>query len=300
MNKNFNENILTPSIEMIRSGKKIKLFYFFPALCSTVFMSVLLVYQVIYTYVVLLEKKDKAFELILTFFHSNYLIETVISVTVFVLLYMMIIPVFEWALIRYIHLNHDGKASRSDSIWFGLFRFYPLFEFNNTFNMFKFISIINGFLFTLRFLGVEYLSWLTTFFFIAFIFSIIINILTAYARYEIVLENKGVFEAIGISSQIALLNIKTTIQLYIFMFFMNIKVVINFMVFLVFPVLWAFLAGFISSQIFTTIAFFVLGFLFIVFILILGYFTAVLDVFRTTIWYHAYIQGKKKLKESNV
>lgn len=79
------------------------------------------------------------------------------------------------------------------------------------------------------------------------------------------------------------------------MFIMNIKVVINFFIFLVFPLLAVFIAGVLSSQIFTTIAFLILGSVFIFLILILGYMAAVLDIFTTAIWYHAYIQGKKKL-----
>ncbi len=103
--------------------------------------------------------------------------------------------------------------------------------------MFKLTSILNGFLFTLRFLGLDYISILFIIFSIAFFFSIFLNILIAYAKYEIILENKSVFEAIGVSSQIALLNIKTTLKLYFFMFIMNIKVILNFIVFLIFPLL---------------------------------------------------------------
>ncbi len=297
MDSHFTKNILLPSLQMIRSDSKIKRFYFFPGLLSVIFLSVLLVYQVIYTYVVLLGKKDKILEPILQIIHSEYLSSIIIVSTIFVILYVILIPIFEWALIRYIKQKSQWDASRSDSMWFGIFRFYPLFEFNNIFNMFKFISIINGFLFSLRFLWLQYFSILSIFFSIAFLFSVILNILIAYARYEIVLENKWVFEAIGSSSQIALLNIKTTFQLYILMFIMNIKVLINFIIFLIFPMLAAFIAGFISSQIFTVIAFSVLWILFFIFIIILGYMAAVLEIFTTAIWYYAYEDGKKKLKE---
>lgn len=296
MDNNFTQNILYPSLATIRNDSKIKRFYFFPGLLSVIFLSVLLVYQVVYTYVVLLGKKDKALELILQFFHSSYATEIIITAAVFVVFYIFIIPIFDGALIRYINnKNIQGTASRSDSLGFWIFRFYPLFEFNNIFNMFKFISIVNGYLFSLRFLWLEYLSSVSVFFIIAFIFSIILNIFIAYARYEIVLENKWVFESIGVSSQIALLNIKTTLRLYVMMIIMNIKVMLNFIVFLIFPIAWAFIAGFVTSQIFATIAFFILGWFFIFLILILGYMTAVLDVFTTSIWYHAYIEWRKKL-----
>ncbi len=76
---------------------------------------------------------------------------------------------------------------------------------------------------------------------------------------------------------------------------MNIKVLINFIIFLIFPMLAVFITGFISSQIFTTIAFSIIGWLFVLFIIVLGYMAGVLEIFTTTIWYHAYKEGKKKL-----
>lgn len=134
-----------------------------------------------------------------------------------------------------------------------------MFEFNNVFGMFKLMSVFNAFLFSLRFLGIEYFNVLALIFLIGFLFSIVINLFIAYIPYIIVLENTGVFEALGISTKITLLNIKTTLQLYIFMFFMNIKVVINFIVFLAFPLAIISIGSFLSSQVFTTIAFIIIG-----------------------------------------
>jgi len=264
MDNSFTDSILNPSLELIKNDSKIKRFYFLPWLLSVVFLSVLLVYQVVYTYVVLLGNKDAAAEIVLEIFHSQYATEILISSAIFVVFYIFLTPIFEGGLIRYIQKKSQGEASRSESIGFGIFRFYPLFEFNNIFNMFKFISIING------------------------------------ARYEIVLENKGVFESIGTSSQIALLNIKTTLKLYVLMFIMNIKVVLNFIIFLIFPIMSAFILWFITSQTFATIAIVLLGAVFVFLILVLGYMAAVLEVFTTSIWYNAYKQWKAKLAEAKI
>lgn len=300
MDTSFTENILNPSLKLIRSDYKIKRFYFFPWLMSVIFISVLLVYQAIYTYSILLGKEDITLKIILNFFHSQYVSEVLIASSIFIVLYIILIPIYEWSLIRYIDKLSSWDASRSDSFGHGIMRFAPLFEFNNIFNMFKFMSIVNGFLFALRFLGIEYASFLIIVFFIAFLFSIILNILIAYARYEIVLEWKWVFEAIWVSSQIALLNIKTTIRLYIFMFIMNIKVIVNFFIFLIFPILSAFIIGFISSQIFITLIFIILGLIFLFLICMLGYMAWVLEIFTTAIWYNAYVEGRKKLMDTKI
>ncbi len=300
MDESFIRNILNPTLKLIKEDIRVKGFYFFPWLLSVIFISVLLVYQVVYTYSVLLGKTDMTLQFILNIFHSSFITEILIGAGIFVICYILLVPVFEWWLIRYIDKSITGTASRSDSIGHWIMRFAPLFEFNNIFNMFKLMSIINGFLFALRFLGIEYIYTLAIIFFIAFLFSIVINILTAYARYEIILENKWVFEAIWISSQLALLNIKTTLKLYVLMFIMNLKVIINFAVFLIFPILWAFIIGFLSSQIFIAITFIVLGIMFIMLILLLWYIASVLEVFKTSIWYNAYRQWKHKLAEAKL
>jgi hypothetical protein len=297
MNKSFTENILNPSLEIIRNDTKIKYFYFFPSTMSVLFLSVLLVYQVVYTYVVLLGNKDALVQIVLDVFHSPYANTIIIVSVIFILFYVILTPIFEWGLIRYIQKRSEGEASRSDAIWFWIVRFYALFEYNNIFNMFKLISIINGYLFTLRFLWLGYLTSVSIVFIIAFLFSILLNILIAYARYEIVLENKSVFSAIWTSSQIALLNIKTTMRLYVLMFVMNIKVVINFFIFLIFPIMSALIIGYISSQTYASIALVMLWWLFVFLLIVLGYLAAVLEVFTTAIWYHAYKEGKEKYNE---
>ena len=298
MNRNeFTQNILLPSLELIKNDSKIKKFYFFPWILSVIFLSVTLVYQVIYTYVVLLGRREEALEVMLSLFHSQYITELLIISGIFFIFYIILLPIFEGALIRYIDMRSNWDASRSDSIWFWIYRFAPLFEFNNIFNLFKFVSILNGFLFTLRFLGIEYLWILSLFFSIAFLLSIVLGIFTAYARFEIVLWNKWAMESVASSSRLALLNIKTTLKLYVLMFIMNLRVILNFVVFLVFPLLWIFIAGLITSQIFSIIAFIVLWILFIFFVVALAYLSAVLDVFRTQIWYRAYREWQKNMIE---
>lgn len=295
----FHNTILSPSLELIKNDSKMKRFYFLPGLISVVFLSILLVYQAIYTYIELLGNKDIILEFVLNLFHSNYATEIIIWATIFILFYILSVPIFEWGLIRYIDQKKSWEASRWDSIGFWIYRFAPVFEFNNLTAMFKFMSIVNGYLFALRFLWLDYLWILSLIFLIAFFLSVILNVFIAYAKFEIVLANKGVFEAIASSAQIALLNIKTTLRLYIMMFILNIKVIINFIIFLIFPILSAIILGFISSQIFATILLIILGAIFLFLILVLGYLAWVLEIFTTSIWYHAYIEGKKKLDEAS-
>ena len=293
------EKIILPALELIKNDNKIKKYYFVPGLLSIILLSVILVYQSIYTYVIILWKKREALQLVLDFFHSTYIIEAIIVAVIFMLVYIVAMPILEWWLIKYIH-DRDVKweASFGDSIGFWVYRFYPLFEFSNIFNQFQFINILNGYLFALRFIGLEYVKYISYVFIIIYLFSIVMNTIIAYAKYEIVLWDKSMFPAIWASSKIALINIRTTMKLYFLMFIVNIKVILNFVIFLSFPVLFGMAFLFITSQIFLVITLIILGIIFIGLIIVLWYITAVLEVFTTAIWYFAFREWRKKLIEA--
>jgi hypothetical protein len=171
----------------------------------------------------------------------------------------------------------------------------PLFEYSNIFSEFKLISIINWFLFFLRFFDFKYIWTLAIVFFALFLFSLLINISFAYSKYEIILWNKKVFQAIWGSSRITMLNLKMTIKIYFIMFLLNVRVVFNFLIFLSFPIITVALVWFITSKVFLTITIVILLAIFTFLILLLWYLTAVLDVFKASIWYFAYIKWKEKM-----
>ena len=192
----FQKKIILPALQLIKYDNKVKRFYFLPGLLSILFLSLLLVYQSIYTYVIILWKKEQALEVILNFLHSQYATEVLTGVVIFIIIYLVTAPIFEWGLVRYIDQKVSGNTpSNSDALGFWVFRFYPMFEFNNIFSMFKFTSIVNAFLFAIRFIWPEYIKYMIIVTFIAFLFSIIINTLVSYAKYEIVLQNKTVFSS---------------------------------------------------------------------------------------------------------
>jgi len=298
MPKVLKEKIMLPAWEIIKDDTKIKTFYILPWLLSILFLTILLVYQSIYTYVELFWNKEAALEIILKFFHSQYIIETVVSIVIFLIIYFILTPIFEGWLIKYIELkDKNTDITKSETFWHWLYNFFPLFEFNNMFSEFKIISIINWFLFMLRFFWIEYLKILIYVFLILLFLAIILNILFSYSKYIIVLEKKWVFESIWISSKITLFNLTRTIKLYFLMLFLNMRVIFNFIVFLSFPLIIVIAIWLISSKIFLIMAIFILSILFILFIAALWYLTAVLEVFTTAIWYYAYKEGKARLEE---
>ena len=291
-------DIILPAWELIKDDSKVKKMYFLPWILSILFLSALLAYQAIYSYSVLSDKKEETLEKILNFVHSAYIVEFIIWAVIFIILYILIIPIFEWALIRYISkkdLTENAEVWESLSVW--LYRFLPIFEYDNLFSEFKFLSIINWYLFILRFFEFNYINIINYVFLFIFIFSIIINILFAYSKYIIVLENEKVFKAIWKSAKLSLMNLKNTFKLYFLMFILNIRVVFNFIIFLIFPILIVTIIWFITTQMIKTVALIIILIIFLLFILFLGYITWVLEALKTSIWYFAYKKWNERLNE---
>jgi len=298
MNDKIKIDIIDKAWNIIKEDIKIKKFYFIPWIISIIFLTIILVYQVIYTYVVLFDQNDKALKIILDVFHSKYFFEFIIVWLIFLLIYIILVPIFEWSLIWYLAKKEENKDfSLGDSMWNWIYRFLPLFEYSNIISQFKFISIVNIYLFCLRFIGTDYILFTSyVFLFILFI-SVIINVLFAYCKYEIVLNNKKALDSISSSIKIAILNLPTTIRIYFFMFLVNIRIIINFLVFLFFPIIIATAITYITTKIFLLITVIILSIIFLIFIVILWYLWWVLEIFKTAIRYYAYVEWKKKLDE---
>jgi hypothetical protein len=95
MSQNVKHKIITEAWELIKDDIALKKMYFFPGLLSIVFLTILLVYQSIYTYVIIFHQKEKALEIILNFFHSSYAFEIIIIFLVFIIIYILLLPIFE-------------------------------------------------------------------------------------------------------------------------------------------------------------------------------------------------------------
>ena len=298
MTQHLKNNIIQKAWDIVQEDTKIKKFYFLPGLISIVFLTIILVYQTIYTYVVFFNQEDQALNIILNVIHSEYIQEILIWWWIFFVIYMFLTPLCEGTLIWYISKKPDNEyVSIWDSVWNWIYKFLPFFEYSNLFSQFKFITIVNMYLFCLRFIGFDYIWFLNWVFIFLLFVSTIINILFAYSRYEIILNNKKALESVATSVKIAILNFWITTKIYFFVFLLSLRVVINFLVFLFFPILIVSAITYITSQIFLYITIAIFSIIFLVLTIILGYMWWVLDVFRISIRYFAYIEWKKKLAE---
>jgi len=299
----MNKDIVLRAWDFVRNDTKIKKFYFFPGIISMLFLMIISVYQVLYTYVELFGNKEAILQTILNMFHtvydSGYFWEVAVTLLVFLVIYILFIPMCEWALITYISKKkpEESYTSITESIQIGLYRFLPLFEYSNAVSQFKFLSLINSYLFCLRFVWMEYIFMINVVFAFLLLVSTTVNILFMYCRFEIVLNGKRPVAAIGSSIRIAILHLSTTIKLYFFLFFVNIRVIINFVAFLIFPILIASILTFIISKTILIIMVVFVSILFFFFTVFLWYLWGVFEIFKTCVRYYAYLEGKQKVHQ---
>lgn len=298
--EHIRDNIVLPAWKIINGDGKIKQYYFLPWLLSVVFLTAILSYQIIYTYVTIWNHQEEVLQEILHFLERKYVIEILIIAGIFLILYFLLIPIFEWWLIKYI----DAKSKWisiwcTDAFWYWLNKFLPFSEYNNFFSEFKLITIFNFFLFTLRFVWIEYLKEIIIIYLIAAFAWMILNVLFAYSKYAIILNNKFLFSAIWESVKIAILNLKVSVKLYFLVFILNLRVIINMLVFLFFPILIVATISLISTKFLMIITLIILLSVFIVLILFISYLAAVLDIFKTALWYYAYEDGRKKIDDED-
>ena len=95
MNNNFTETIIKPAWEIARKADKIKKFNFFPSLLSTIYLSIIILYQTAFTYIEVFDKKDEFFKLVLNFFHNDYFLESVITIILLFIMYLLLTPIAE-------------------------------------------------------------------------------------------------------------------------------------------------------------------------------------------------------------
>ncbi len=299
MNKESRDQIIHKTKEFVLNDEKIKVFYFLPWLVLAVFFAFTLFYQIVYTYVMIFGKTHEVFALILDVLESNYVKYLIVPILIFFFLYIIIFPICEAWLIWYVSKKYtpddSDDLSRSDALSNWLYRFLPFFEHSNIFSQFKIVNLLNFFLFFFRFMWVEYFWFLLSIFGFLLILFIIMNILFIYSKYEVVLNNQKAFDAIEKSVKMTIINLSDTIYFYFYMFILDIKVILNFFVFLLFPILITAAFLFITTAFLKIISIIILIIAFVLLILFLWYTTWVLEVYKTMLWYHLYVESKKKL-----
>ncbi len=289
-------NLIIPSWELVNKASLIKKFNFFPSLLWTIFLSLIVLYQISYSYIIIFQKKDEFFSLVLNFIHSSYFLESLIIVIIFFLTYILFLPIAKWWLYYLIDAYYKQDVSKY-TIWYWisqwLLNFLPLFEFNNFMWLFKLLSIITSYLFLIRILWREYILLISVCIWTYFIFAIIINILFIYTTFFIIFEKKWLFESISFSVKMAINNLNVTFKLYYTLFLVYARILITIITFLLLSIITSFIFAYITSFFIFIIWISIVIIIVIVFIIFTSYLNSVLEIFVDSLWYKTYIENMK-------
>lgn len=294
------EDIVIPAWEVASQSSGIKIFNFIPSLLATIYLSLILLYQVAWTYINIFNLKDEFFSVIINFVHTSYFGEVVVGFIVFFLLYIVVSPIAEGGVVSLIDAECRGADDREKSLNYGLGRgfkyFLPVFEANNITSLFKLLSIITFTIFLIRLLGVQYLGFIFTAMGFYFLLAVLINIFLAYTKFFIVLEQKKAFDAIVASSTMALDNLGITFKLYLTLILVYVRTLLTVLFFILLPFLISAIFTFITISSIKFIFLGLLGVIILVFLIFVSHLNSVLEIFVETLWYRAYMDNKSKAK----
>ncbi len=294
------EEIVIPAWEVASKNTEIKIFNFFPSLLSTVYLSLILLYQVSWTYINVFSLNDQFFTIVINFVHQSYFTEVIVGFVVFFLAYILITPISQGGIIALIDAECQGKSDSQKTINFGLGRgfkyFLPVFEANNITALFKLLSILTFTIFLLRLFGVAYIAYIFGAMGMYFLLAMLLNIFLAYTHFFIVLERMSAFDAIVASSTMALENLGITFKLYVTLILVYVRTVLTVLVFILLPFAVSAIFTYITIAGVKLIFFGLVALLILAFLIFVSHLNSVLEIFVETLWYRAYVDNKGKME----
>lgn len=295
------EKIALHAWEIVTEFSSLKKVNFFPSFIGTLWLFLVLIYQITFTYIRIFHQKDKFIEMAFNFMHKTYFAEVLIGFGIFLFFYVIIAPLAEWAIIEMIHSYRRSnweKGHRSlQGVFDGFRHFLPLFEVHNIVAIFRPLSIITFYILLLRLFGKDYfisISWAMG---VYLLFAFFLNMCFAYSKFFIIFEGKPAIQSLSASTWMAVRHISITMQLYYTMILLYLRTLIVAVIFLVLPfIISAIVAWFtiISVQIWLLIIFWILS---SVLFIIIVHLNSTLEIFVEATWYEAYLICKKEDKE---
>lgn len=292
------ESIVLSAWELITRFHSLKKLNFIPSLIGMLWLLLILMYQVTFTYVVVFHKKDQFLEALANFAHKTYFVEVLIGLALLFIVYMIIAPIVEWGLIEMIHSyrKSNGTKYRRTVQWLfdGFRHFLPLFEAHNVVAIFRPLAIITFYILLLRVFGTAYFAPISYIMLGYLIFSFFVNMCFAYAKMFIIFEGKGITQALSASTGMAVRHIGITAQLYYTMILLYLRTIIVALFFLVLPFVASSIIAFFSVVGLKLIFLTIFGLLSLVFFIVIVHLNSTLEIFIEATWYEAYIWCKKE------
>jgi len=212
----------------------------------------------------------------------------VIMVSIWLILYFLLPPIAEAALISYL----DKWKSISTSLWRWFVKFFPMFELHWFLSIFSFLFF---FIAISRLYVVDMLDnfMVITFSLIWLFFIIFFNFTGIYAKYLIVLEEKAPFDAIKASITLTFLNIKVTAKYFFIYVLLYFRVIINILILVWIPLLFLYIflkMDVLHLELVKYIIFFIMWLMFF----LTAYVNWIIEAFFIAMWYDIFKNIEKE------
>ncbi|MCD5383076.1 hypothetical protein LR002_03055 [Candidatus Gracilibacteria bacterium] len=208
------------------------------------------------------------------------------------LMYIILPPICEGAIIHYINQNKNGKPMKG-GLGAGLGNFYKMFELSAMLAPVHLFTLLSEGSFFIRNLGENILGILIPFLVFMFILSIIVNFFFVFASQFLIIEKKSVIGSISASSGLIMRNLKEVVFLWWVVLLIIIRIFVNIFIILLIPFLIFLILSFFANTNFFSFGIAFGGVVSVFLIWVSAYLLGGFNVFMTTFWTIAYFKFKE-------
>ncbi len=289
--------------EIVTNFPSLKKLNFFPSLIAMLWLLVIIIYQVTFTYIIIFHKKDAFMESVLKMIHTDYFGNMIIFLVTIFLLYLFITPLTEGGIIEMIHSyrKSNGEKPHRTFQWIfdGFRHFLPLMEAHNVIAIFRPLTIITSYIMLLRLFGQEYLVPISYCMLTYLTFAFFMNMCFAYTKFFIIFEHKAVIPAFSASTNMAMRHISITMRLYSTMILLYLRTIFVALLFLGIPFVVSGIITFFSTLWVQVFLLSVFGIITSALFIIIVHLNSTLEIFIEATWYEAYQLCKMEDDEEN-
>ncbi|PIZ73362.1 hypothetical protein COY07_02095 [Candidatus Peregrinibacteria bacterium CG_4_10_14_0_2_um_filter_43_11] len=207
----------------------------------------------------------------------------VIFAILFLIGYVITPPIFHGTLIAAIMRIKDYRPIHG-AVEIGVRRFFPMFEFGLLTGSFSITTLFTESSFVVRWWGVNVMMViLPVFLFIAMV-GLIVSFLFTYAQYFIVLEDRGLIDAIKESAVLVIANLRKTILVFVLMLLIGVRIILNVLLVLLIPMVIVILSSYFATIFSSTIGLVAISVFSLAILLVASYLLGLFHVFSTAVW----------------
>ncbi|KKP36660.1 hypothetical protein A2483_03215 [Candidatus Peregrinibacteria bacterium RIFOXYC2_FULL_33_13] len=294
------KKLIAESWKLTLENKKLILWYaFFPAILTTLIGIIYLTYQIIATWKSQLFSEQhnesilyKIFKTIFDLFQDNPgtgFVLIIISIVI-ILLYLFVPTLTQGALISLTaRISNNQKVRLIDGVSYGFLSFLRLFEYHLLIKSFGILTVFTELAFIGRNFGWLWVKLLSIPMILFGIFSFVILLMFTYAEYFIVIDEEGVFPAIGKSTKLVIKHWPETFLIGILMIIITIRVLVNALLVLLIPTLIILPTGYFASIALGKLGLIIGITLGVIGLLLASYFAAIVEVFSKFVWVKTFL-----------